>query len=94
MTTPTTDIKTKKLTGFIYKGELFIRVIPVKALFNSNLIHGATVRGDIFAMRVSDQALTIVPGKADVVHVEARAFWNQAAPAQQELALEKLALTP
>jgi hypothetical protein len=57
------------LKGFIYKDELYIRCIPVKALFNSNLIHGATVRGDIFAMRVSDQGLTIVPGKAQVQHV-------------------------
>ncbi len=69
-TTTSSKIITSTLKGFIYKNELHIRCIPVRALFNSKLIHGATVRGDIFAMRVSDQGLTIVPGTAQVQHVE------------------------
>lgn len=53
---------------FTYNGELYIRVVPSKRLFNSTLIHEVVNRGDVFAVRVSDSSLTIVPGIADVEH--------------------------
>lgn len=59
---------TKTLTYFYYKGELYIRTIPGKSLFNSTMVHQVVNRGDVFAMRVSDQTLTIIPGKAAVTH--------------------------
>jgi len=59
---------TKTLTAFYYKGELYIRAIPGKSLFNSTMIHQVVNRGDVFAVRVSDQTLTIIPGKAAVTH--------------------------
>jgi hypothetical protein len=59
---------TKTLTTFYYKGELYIRTVPGKSLFNSTMIHQVVNRGDVFAMRVSDQTLTIIPGKAQVIH--------------------------
>lgn len=55
---------------FIYRDELYIRVIPTKTLFHSTTVHEVVNRGDIFAMRVKDQVLTIVPGKAEVQHSE------------------------
>lgn len=62
------------MKAFWYKEVLHIRVIPAKSLFNSTLIHEVVNRGDIFAMRVSDQQLTIVPGTAQVTHVEVSPF--------------------
>lgn len=59
-----------KVKAFIYKDEVYIRAVPVKALFRSNMVHEVTVRGDVFAIRVNDQALTIVPGTAEVEHCE------------------------
>jgi hypothetical protein len=67
MTQPT---PTKTLTSFYYKGELYIRLVPVKALFQSSMVHEVVNRGSVFAMRVRDQALTVVPGKADVTHMQ------------------------
>ena len=58
-----------KLNLFYYKNELYIRAIPGKSLFNSTMIHQVVNRGDVFAVRVSDQTLTIVPGIAKVAHV-------------------------
>ena len=56
------------LKTFKYKGELYIRAVPAKTLFRSTLIHEVVNRGDVFAIRVSDQTLTIIPGTADVEH--------------------------
>lgn len=58
------------LKTFLHSGELYIRVIPSKKLFNSTLIHEVVNRGDVFALRVSDQQLTIVSGKSLVEHKE------------------------
>ena len=58
----------KLLTAFYFKDELYIRLVPSKRLFNSTLVHEVINRGDVFAMRVSDQQYTVVPGKAAVVH--------------------------
>lgn len=56
------------LKTFLYKDELYIRLIPSKRMFQSSLIHEVVNRGDIFAMRVSDQQFTVIPGTAEVVH--------------------------
>ena len=67
----TTKIQpTKTLTAFYYKSELYVRTVPGKSLFNSTMVHQVVNRGDVFAMRVRDQSLTIIPGKADVIHVD------------------------
>ena len=49
-------------------GELYIRVIPSKSLFKSTMIHEVVNRGDVFAIRVADSALTIISGKLAVEH--------------------------
>lgn len=62
------DSSNNTLRTFLYKGELYIRVVPSKALFRSSLIHEVVNRGDVFAIRVSDSLLTIIPGLAQVDH--------------------------
>lgn len=57
------------MKAFIYDGELYIRCIPGKRLFSSTMVHEVVNRGDIFAVRCSDQQLTIVPGTAEVQHI-------------------------
>lgn len=57
-----------KLKTFIYNNELYIRLIPSKRMFQSNLIHEVVNRGDVFAMRVRDQQFTVIPGGAEVTH--------------------------
>jgi hypothetical protein len=59
-----------KMKAFRYNNDIYIRVIPAKSLFNSTLIHETVNRGDIFAVRVSDSKLTIIPGRADVDHLQ------------------------
>ena len=56
------------MKAFIYNNELYIRCIPGKNLFKSTMVHEVVNRGDIFALRVRDQVLTIVPGTAEVEH--------------------------
>lgn len=58
------------MKAFIYNGEVYLRAIPGKKLFQSTMVHEVANRGDIFAIRCSDQVLTIVPGKAEVEHIE------------------------
>lgn len=58
------------MKAFIYNGDAYIRCIPSKPLFRSNLIHEVVNRGDVFALRVKDQVLTIVPGTAEVQHFD------------------------
>ena len=55
---------------FIYNNDLYIRCIPGKNLFKSTMVHEVVNRGDIFAVRVKDQMLTIVSGTAEVEHTE------------------------
>lgn len=64
MSTPNVN----QLISFYYKNELYIRVIPSKILFRSTMVHEVVNRGDCFALRVSDQQLTIIPGKSQVTH--------------------------
>ena len=56
-----------KLQVIQWEGEMYIRATPVKKLFQSNLIHDVITRGDVFALRLRDQALTVIPGTATVV---------------------------
>ena len=58
----------KQLISFYYNNQLYIRVIPSKRLFNSTMVHEVVNRGDVFAVHVETQQLTIIPGKADVTH--------------------------
>lgn len=56
---------------FIYENDLYVRCIPGKKLFNSTLIHEVVNRGDVFAVRLRDNRLTIIPGTAVVQHCDA-----------------------
>jgi hypothetical protein len=49
--------------AFLYQGELYMRVIPGKMLFKSTMVHEVVNRGDVFAVRLRDCALTIISGK-------------------------------
>ena len=48
--------------AFLYNGEWYLRCIPVKSLFKSTMVHEVVNRGDIFAVCLASQKLTIVPG--------------------------------
>lgn len=58
------------MNTFLYQGELYIRVVPGKKLFQSTMVHEVVNRGDVFALRVADSCLTIIPGKATVEHMK------------------------
>jgi hypothetical protein len=56
------------MKSFIYNNETYVRAIPGKNLFKSTMVHEVVNRGDIFAIRVKDSILTIIPGDAEVSH--------------------------
>lgn len=56
----------KSQVRFIYKDQEYLRVIPSKMLFRSTMVHEVVNRRDIFAVRLSDSVLTIIPGDAQV----------------------------
>lgn len=58
------------MKAFTYLGQHYVRVIPGKRLFQSTMVHEVVNRGDIFAVRLSDSQLTIIPGEAQVTHWE------------------------
>lgn len=60
------------LKVFELDGVLYLRVIPGKKLFQSTMVHEVVNRGDIFAVRLEDSVLTIVPGKSQVTHHDLR----------------------
>lgn len=60
------------LKVFELDGTLYLRVIPGKKLFQSTMVHEVVNRGDIFAVRLEDSVLTIVPGKSQVTHHDLR----------------------
>lgn len=60
------------LRVFDLDGTLYLRVIPGKRLFQSTMVHEVVNRGDIFAVRLEDSVLTIVPGKSQVTHFDLR----------------------
>ena len=64
------NLRKNPMKTFTYNSELYIRLIPGKALFNSTMIHEIVNRGDVLAMKVSDQSIRIIPGKAPVEHSE------------------------
>ena len=58
------------MKAFLFKDELYIKVIPGKRLFQSTMVHEVINRGDIFAVRLRDAALTILDGNIQVEHLE------------------------
>jgi hypothetical protein len=56
------------MKAFLYNSELYIKVIPGKNLFKSTMVHEVINRGDIFAVRLSDNLLTILDGTIEVEH--------------------------
>jgi hypothetical protein len=73
-TSPETDNSNEgqelELKVFIYKNDYYVRVVPGKKLFLSSMVHNVVNRGDIFAIRVRDSLLTIIPGDALVQHLQ------------------------
>jgi hypothetical protein len=59
------------MKAFRYNGVLYLRCIPAKSLFHSSMVHEVVNRGDVFALDVATQKLTIIPGTAQVEHLEA-----------------------
>jgi hypothetical protein len=56
---------------FQHLGAWYLRVVPAKGLFQSTMVHEVVNRGDVFAVRLSDQRLTILPGSLKVDFVDA-----------------------
>lgn len=56
----------KQIPAFWYNNELYIKVVPVKKLFHSTTIHEVVTRGDVFAVRLRDHNLTVIPGTAKI----------------------------
>lgn len=50
---------------FVYNGVPYMRVTPVKRLFNSNMVHEVITRGDFFAVDLRSGLLTILPQGSD-----------------------------
>lgn len=67
-TAPLISVSNYTLNCFEYKGDTYARVIPGKRLFQSTMVHEVVNRGDIFALRLKDSILTIIPGTAEVTH--------------------------
>jgi len=75
-----------QLNTFTYNGQLYIRLVPGKRMFQSTMVHEVVNRGDIFAMRVSDQQFTVIPGGAFVIH--AKHTLSPAVPVQAQAKLD------
>lgn len=73
--------------AILYNSEWYLRVIPGKKLFNSTLIHEVVNRGDVFAIRIRDGLLTILPGSYVPILVDAEVFIDDRAvlPLQEDL---------
>lgn len=50
---------------FVYNGIPYMRVTPVKRLFNSNMVHEVITRGDFFAVDLRSGSLTVLPQGSD-----------------------------
>ena len=74
-----------RTTAILYMGDWYLRVIPGKRLFNSTLIHEVVNRGDVFAIRIKDQRLTILPGSYTPITEEATITIPETAAGQQSL---------
>lgn len=75
------------MKAFTFNGDLYIRCIPAKSLFHSTMVHEVVNRGDIFALRVSDQKLTVIPGLSVVEHCN---FEGSVAKAPETLLVKKM----
>ena len=80
-------MKEHSLNIIIFNNKPYIRVIPGKKLFQSNLIHSVVNRGDVFAVCLEDGVLTILPGVAEVEKSKAVVWIKQTTqePTQTEL---------
>jgi hypothetical protein len=56
--------------AFLLEGTEYLKVTPSKSLFRSTLVHEVVNRGDVFAIRLHDQMLMIIPGTAKVVPIK------------------------
>lgn len=68
-----------------FEGKTYIRVIPGKRLFQSNLIHSVVNRGDVFAVCLETGLLTILPGTAEVEKGKATVVLSNPEPVQEKL---------
>ena len=59
-TTPSSSVPLAKQKFVVVNGSLHMIVKPVKALCRSTLIHDVVTRGDVFAVNMDDQSLTII----------------------------------
>jgi hypothetical protein len=50
---------------FVHDFNPYIKVIPVKRLFNSTMVHEVVTRGDFFAVNLATGELTILPAGSD-----------------------------
>ena len=48
---------------FVHENNIYLLVKPVKSLCRSTLIHDVLTRGDVFAINVSNSALTVIARK-------------------------------
>ena len=51
---------------FYYSGQLYMRVVPSKRMFQSTMIHEVVTRGDVFAVHMETGQFTVVPGAAKI----------------------------
>jgi len=61
---------------FVYDGKAYMRVTPVKRLFNSTMVHEVVTRGDFFAVNLQTAELTVLPSGADIA-ASAKDFLQQ-----------------
>jgi hypothetical protein len=59
-----TKMKSKSAV-FMYKGEPYMKIVPVKRLFNSTMIHEVITRGDFFAVNLLTNVFTVLPAGAN-----------------------------
>lgn len=80
------------MKAFLYKDQLYLRCVPAKTLFHSTLVHEVVNRGDIFAINCDTSALTIIPGSAQVEHLDATVLTSAIASARsrQDAAVQRL----
>jgi hypothetical protein len=58
------------MKAFIYNGRTYLRIIPGKRLFQSTLVHEVVNRGDVFGVDIATSVFTIIPGTAQVTHID------------------------
>lgn len=60
----------QSLNLFIHNNEIWMRIIPGKALFHSTMVHSVVNRGDVFAVRLRDGVFSIVSGNEQVEQIK------------------------